>query len=122
MYLRHYQDIILALHDIKLGDLILASEASPIKKLLIQKLSREVDGKTIDFIALRDIYVDENHRRNGVCKKVIDLMESSGDNIMVDDIISDDLFHYLVSKDFIPYSYKKNDGKLIRSVFKLKTT
>jgi hypothetical protein len=116
MYTRKYEEVIDFLENLDETSFLIAEQAIPIQKLYIQPLVREVDGKNVAFLALRNIQIKKQDRRKGIMTYVFNSMKDSGLNIMFDDIINDHLFNFLIEKGFTAFYYEKQDCK-IRSAY-----
>lgn len=121
MYTRDYQDVVYFLENLDTTSLIVAKKAYPIEKLSIQPLVREIDGKDVTFLALRNIQITKAERRKGVISFIVKKMKDSGLNIMFDDIVSEHLFNFLMKEGFSPLFYVKM-GYNIRAAYLIQKT
>ena len=121
MYTRDYQDIVYFLENLSATSFIIAEKAYPIEKLHIQSLVREIDGKSITFLALRNIQIAKAERRKGIISFIVKKMKDSGLNIMFDDIVSEHLFDFLMRENFSSLFYEKM-GYKIRAAYLIQET
>lgn len=121
MYTRNYQDVVYFLENLSATSFMIAEEAYTIEKLHIQTLVRKVNGKNIIFLALRNIKIAKAERRKGIISCIIKKMKDSGLNIMVDDIVSEHLFDFLMREGFDSLFYVKM-GYNIRAAYLIQET
>lgn len=86
---------------------ILVAETDVFDKLLIQDLVREVNGREIRFMALRNIVVKEKERNKGYFKKVVQTMLDTGRPVLLDDIINNNVYSMVKGLGFKNYAYTK---------------
>lgn len=112
MYTRRYQDVVEFLDNLTPNSFLIVEKAYPIEKMHIQSLIREVDGKDLNFISIRNIQINEKERRKGTMSFILEKMKKSGLNVWVDDIINDDFFNYLISEGYTAQFYEKQNCKI----------
>lgn len=112
MYTKNYNEVIDFIENLNAKSFLLAIDAFPIEKMLIQPLERNIEGKNIRFLSLRDIKISKSERNQGIMTFLLDKMIKSGISIMVDDIINDNLFNYLLKNRFKSIEYIKNGSKM----------
>lgn len=94
----------------------LVAETEEIERLLITTLIRD----NINFLSLRNIVIKENFRRKGIFTSIINALEYTDRNILIDDIINDNLYKFFLDRNYIHYSYVKNNDIIhcmIRKVY-----
>lgn len=84
---------------------VLVAKTDEIEALMIQILSRD----NVEFIALRNIVVKEEHRRKGIFKSIINALEQTNRNVLIDDLINDNLYKFFANRNYDHYSYVKNN-------------
>lgn len=105
MIIKNYDDVINAIEHFKEDDLIIAKDAFPIKKLFIQTIKREIDGKLTSFVALKNIEIEKEYQKKGIFSKIISIMERNNQNFMVYNIVNPHLFASMSKKvDYKKYS------------------
>jgi hypothetical protein len=112
MYTRKYQDVVEFLDNLTPTSFLIVEKAHPIEKMHIQSLMREIDGKDLNFISIRNIQINEKERRKGTMSFILEKMKKSGLNVWVDDIINDDFFNYLISEGYTALFYEKQNCKI----------
>lgn len=122
MFLKNYQDVVNAIKTINLQNyknfFMVGKDASPIEKILVQKLSRNINGKELDFLSIRDISIQQEHQQQGIFTSIINHLEENKVPIMINDIINDELDNFLQKRGYVLYVYEKNLER-IRSRYKL---
>lgn len=93
-------------------------ENSMIKELLVQNLEREINGKKISFIAIRNIVLNEEFKGKGYFSKFLIELENLKVNVMFHDVINSRLMIYLKSKNYHEYKEKKYEEEVI-SLYKV---
>lgn len=96
------------------------SDESIFIKLLVQPLKREISGKEIAFIAIRDITLKENFRGQGHFRKFFKELNSFNINLMFHDMINEQLYEFLIQQGYEVYKETKYQEELV-SCYKLKT-
>lgn len=122
-FIRNFDELIINLkNDIesKESSLYIAKddESSMIKELLVQNLEREINGKRVSFIAIRNIVLKEDFKGKGYFSNFLIELESLRKNIMFHDVINDRLMIYLKSKNYHEYKEKKYEEEVI-SLYKV---
>lgn len=112
MYTRRYQDVVEFLDNLTPTSFLIVEKAYPIEKMHIQSLIREVDGKNLNFISIRNIQINQKERRKGTMSFILEKMKKSGLNVWIDDIINDDFFNYLISEGYTARFYEKQHCKI----------
>lgn len=122
MYLKNYEEVKQALNEINAENytdfLLLAVDAGPIQKIFIQRLTREINGKAVDFLSIRDVIINPDERGKQIFSNILDMLEKKQIPIMIDDIINDKLDSHLMKNGYISYNHLKN-GIKTRSRYKL---
>lgn len=122
MYLKNYEEVKQALNEINAENytdfLLLAVDAGPIQKIFIQRLTREINGKPVDFLSIRDVIINPDERGKQIFSNILDMLEKKQIPIMIDDIINDKLDSHLMKNGYISYNHLKN-GIKTRSRYKL---
>lgn len=122
MFLKNYQDIVNAIKTITLQNykdfFMVGKDAFPIEKILVQKLSRNINGKELDFLSIRDISIQQEHQQQGIFTSIINHLEENKIPTMINDIINDELDNFLQKRGYVLYVYEKNLER-IRSRYKL---
>lgn len=122
MYLKNYEAVNEAIESIDADNyrdfLLLAVDAGPIQKMFIQRLTREINGKVIDFLSIRDVIIKNDERGKHIFSNILSKLEDKQIPIMVDDIINDKLDQHLMNNGYISYNHLKN-GTKTRSRYKL---
>lgn len=123
MYLTAYEDVIIALNKVNEENysnfFMLAVNAGPIQKMYAQRLLRKINGVEQEFLAIRDVVIDNECRKQGIFSGLLNQLDSKNIPILIDDIINDQLDNYLMKKGYHPLSYEKN-GFMIRARYRLK--
>lgn len=88
-------------------------------KLYMTTLNRNIEGKEITFISIRDIDIKKEYRTQNIFKNIINELEKLNINIMIDDIINHRLFSFLYKLGYKPLKYNQYGG-WIRSMYKIK--
>ena len=114
--LRTTPEIILALESDKYN--IICGESKEIKTILVQTITREIEGNTLEFWALKNLVVHEPFQRQGIFKQIIVSMERSGRNVMAYNIINPLVEDYLESLGYIGIRVLEHQ-ELITSYYKL---
>lgn len=122
-FIRDFDELVINLkNDIKSKEssLYIAKddENSMIKELLVQNLEREINGKKISFIAIRNIVLNEEFKGKGYFSKFLIELENLKVNIMFHDVINSRLMIYLKSKNYHEYKEKKYEEEVI-SLYKV---
>ncbi len=122
-FIRDFDELIINLkNDIKSKEssLYIAKddENSMIKELLVQNLEREINGKKISFIAIRNIVLNEEFKGKGYFSKFLIELENLKVNIMFHDVINSRLMIYLKSQNYHEYKEKKYEEEVI-SLYKV---
>lgn len=123
MYLTQYADVVDAFKSVTLDNytdfFMLVKEASPIQKMLVQRLNREIDDVELSFLSIRDIAIEEYSQKQGIFSSFLTILEDKGIPIMIDDIINDKLDTFLMKRGYKSFYYKKYDDR-IRSRYLIK--
>lgn len=122
-FIRNFDELIINLkNDIKSKEssLYIAKddENSMIKELLVQNLEREINGKKVSFIAIRNIVLKEEFKGKGYFSNFLIELENLRKNIMFHDVINNRLMIYLKSKNYHEYKEKKYEEEVI-SLYKV---
>lgn len=122
-FIRNFDELIINLkNDIesKESSLYIAKddENSMIKELLVQNLEREINGKKVSFIAIRNIKLKEEFKGKGYFSNFLIELENLKVNIMFHDVINSRLMIYLKSQNYHEYKEKKYEEEVI-SLYKV---
>jgi len=117
-FIRNFDELIVNIkNDINSGEssLYIAKddESSMIKELLVQNLERNINGKKVTFLAIRNIVLKEEFKGNGYFSKFLMELESLKINIMFHDVINPRLMNFLKTKNFKEYKEKKYEDEVI---------
>ena len=117
-FIRNFDELIVNIkNDINSGEssLYIAKddESSMIKELLVQNLERNINGKKVTFLAIRNIVLKEEFKGNGYFSKFLMELESLNVNIMFHDVINSRLMNFLKTKNFKEYKEKKYEDEVI---------
>lgn len=117
-FVRNFDELIVNIkNDINSGEssLYIAKddESSMIKELLVQNLERNINGKKVTFLAIRNIVLKEEFKGNGYFSKFLMELESLKINIMFHDVINPRLMNFLKTKNFKEYKEKKYEDEVI---------
>jgi len=88
------------------------------KSLSIRHVLKEVDGIECSFLSIEDIDIHSHYRSNKILTRLLDMLESKGVPILVDDIINHRLFKYLLDRGYRNLKYDSGYGWK-RSMYKL---
>lgn len=91
---------------------MLVKNASPIEKMLVQRLNRVINNVEVSFLSVRDIKIEDKFQRQGIFSSFLDILESKGIPIMIDDIINDSLDNFLMKRGYQSYIYKKYEDDI----------
>ena len=120
MYTNSYQELLNILENLKQEDcsrfLIIAKDAEPLDMLYIQPLVRTYKDKKITFLSLRNIIISDKFRNQGICSKILDILESKKYPIFIDDIINEQFDKLLEKRGYIKFHYTKNGEKLLSRI------
>lgn len=120
MYTNNYQELLTILENLKQEEcsrfLIIAKDAEPLDMLYIQPLVRTYENKEITFLSLRNIIISEQFRNQGICSKILDILESKKYPIFIDDIINDEFDKLLEKRGYIKFYYTKNGENLLSRI------
>lgn len=122
-FIRNFDELIINLKndfESKESSLYIAKddENSMIKELLVQNLEREINGKKVSFIAIRNIVLKEEFKGKGYFSNFLIELENLRKNIMFHDVINNRLMIYLKSKNYHEYKEKKYEEEVI-SLYKV---
>jgi len=116
MYLTQYNDVIEAFNNVTkenyLDFFMVVKDATPISKMMVQRLNRDIDRVELSFLSIRDIRIDEDVQQKGIFTNLLSILESKGIPIMIDDIINDKLDDFLMKRGYRPLTYQKNSSKI----------
>jgi hypothetical protein len=123
MYITQFSDIETAFRGINSTNyedfFMLVKNASPIEKMLVQRLNRVISNVELSFLSIRDIKIEDSFQQKGIFSGFLDILESKGIPIMIDDIINDALDSFLMKRGYQAYVYKKYEDD-IRSRYLIK--
>lgn len=88
------------------------------KSLSVQPVSRVINEKTMLFLAIKDIDIHPDYRSQKLFTKLLDILESKGIPVFVDDIINHRLFTYLHNRGYKNLKHNSGYGWK-RSMYKL---
>lgn len=88
------------------------------KSLNIEPVSTVVDDNPMLFLAIKDIDIHPDYRSKKLLTQLLNILESKGIPIFVDDIINHRLFTYLHDRDYKNLKYNSGYGWK-RSMYKL---
>lgn len=116
MYLTEYNDVIDAFNNVTkenyLDFFMVVKDATPISKMMVQRLIRDVDKVETSFLSIRDIRIEEDAQQKGIFTHLLSILESKNIPIMIDDIINDKLDSFLMKRGYHPLTYQKNASKI----------
>ncbi len=88
-------------------------------KVLVQRLTREINGKEIHFIAIRDVDLKENYKGKKLFTKFFKELNGLNINLIFHDIINEKFFKFLEKHNYHIFKEEKYGEELV-SLYKLK--
>lgn len=116
MYLTQYNDVLDAFNNVTkdnyLDFFMVVKDATPISKMMVQRLIRDIDRVERSFLSIRDIRIEEDSQQKGIFTHLLSILESKGIPLMIDDIINDKLDNFLMKRGYRQLTYQKNASKI----------
>jgi hypothetical protein len=94
------------------------SEESIFEKILVQELKRNVKGKEISFVGIRNIVLKPNFKSKKLFTKFVENLETLNVPLMFHDIINEKLIPFFNKKGYSLYKEKKYE-QLVTSMYKI---
>lgn len=114
--LTQYSDVIDAFEGVTLESyanfFMIVQEASPIEKMMVQRLKRVVNNVETAFLSIRDIRIEEASQKKGIFSNFLSILEKKGIPVLIDDIVNDNLDDFLMRRGYHAFSYEKYDEKV----------
>lgn len=120
MYLTKFDDFYKELQKVNsqnYDNFFMVSKTEPFETLLIQKLTREVNGKEEIFFGVRDFKLKKEFQGQGIFTNMLMILEANEVPILIDDIINPKLEDWLFKRGYQSLITQKYDQK-INSRFK----
>lgn len=121
--LTHYSDVIDAFEGVTLENytdfFMIVKEASPIEKMMVQRLKRVVNNVETSFLSIRDIRIEESSQQKGIFSRFLSILEDKGIPVMIDDIVNDKLDDFLMRRGYHAFIYEKY-GEKVRARYSMK--
>jgi len=95
------------------------SNDSIFSKVLVQRLTREINGKEVHFVAIRDVDLKENYKGKKLFTAFFKELNSLNINLMFHDIINDKFYSFIEKQGYKIFKEEKYGEELI-SLYKLK--
>lgn len=115
MYLTQYSDVLEAFESVTLDNytdfFMIVKDASPVEKMMVQRLKRVVNNVEQSFLSIRDIKIEESSQQRNFLK-FLSILESKGIPVMIDDIINDKLDEFLMKRGYHSFYYAKYENKI----------
>lgn len=116
MYLTQYSDVLEAFESVTLDNytdfFMIVKDASPVEKMMVQRLKRVVNNVEQSFLSIRDIKIEESSQQKGIFSNFLSILESKGIPVMIDDIINDKLDEFLMKRGYHSFYYAKYENKI----------
>lgn len=123
MMLTQYSDVIEAFEGVTLENytdfFMIVKEASPIEKMMVQRLKRVVNNVETSFLSIRDIRIEEASQQKGIFSNFLNILEQKGIPVMIDDIVNDKLDDFLMRRGYHAFIYEKY-GEKVRARYLMK--
>lgn len=94
------------------------SEDSILEKLLVQPMYRNINGKDVKFLSIRNIKIKEKHKSKKFFTEFIDNIELLKVPILFHDIVNENLISFFSKRGYKFLKEKKYNSELI-SMYKL---
>lgn len=123
MMLTQYSDVIDAFEGVTLDNytefFMIVKEASPIEKMMVQRLKRVVNNVETSFLSIRDIRIEDASQQKGIFSSFLSILEKKGIPVMIDDIVNDKLDDFLMRRGYHAFFYEKY-GEKVRARYLMK--
>ena len=123
MMLTQYSDVIELFEGVTLENytdfFMIVKEASPIEKMMVQRLKRVVNNVETSFLSIRDIRIEEASQQKGIFSNFLNILEQKGIPVMIDDIVNDKLDDFLMRRGYHAFIYEKY-GEKVRARYLMK--
>lgn len=121
--LTQYSDVIDAFESVTLENYInffmIVQEASPIEKMMVQRLKRVVNNVDTSFLSIRDIRIEKSFQKKGIFSSFLSILEKKSIPVMIDDIVNDKLDDFLMKRGYESFFYEKY-GEKVRARYLMK--
>jgi hypothetical protein len=121
--LTQYSDVIDAFEGVTLDNytdfFMIVKEASPIEKMMVQRLKRVVNNVETSFLSIRDIRIEEASQQKGIFSSFLSILEKKGIPVMIDDIVNNKLDDFLMRRGYHAFTYEKY-GEKVRARYLMK--
>lgn len=116
MYLTQYSDVLEAFESVTLDNytefFMIVKDATPVEKMMVQRLNRVINNVEQSFLSIRDIKIEESLQQKGVFSNFLNILENKGIPVMIDDIINDKLDDFLMRRGYHSFYYTKYENKI----------
>jgi hypothetical protein len=121
--LTQYSDVIDAFESVTFENytdfFMIVKEASPIEKMMVQRLKRVVNNVETSFLSIRDIRIEESSQQKGIFSNFLSILEQKGIPVMIDDIVNNKLDDFLMRRGYHAFTYEKY-GEKVRARYLMK--
>lgn len=116
MYLKTYTEVVAAFESVTIENyadfFMIVKEASPIEKMMVQRLKRVVNDREISFLSIRDIKIEDAFQKQGIFSNFLSILEQKNIPVMIDDIVNDKLDDFLMRRGYHYFTYEKYGDKV----------
>lgn len=114
-FINNFDELFARIADSKSTFLFINSnkQDSIFEELLVQTLSRSINGKSIDFIGIKNIKLKPEYKGNKEFTNFIELLISLNRPIMIHDVINPSLIDFFLKYKFGTFIDNKNGLKML---------